>query len=1031
VTQFHGLRTRPFAAALLGALFVAASVGPASVSAGAPPSLSLAPVAPIVVTTTGPAAYSFGTIVGEVSQTFSLTNGGGSATSALVVSLTGSAAYAKSQDRCTAISLGPKKSCAITIRYTPASSADTATLTAMSTKPKASTTISLSGAKGISTTLRNAANAVIPAGGSVAAGVVVHDTATVDAGLGNTIPVGTSMTFRRFATIDCTGAHTDQVVAVPSGSQTATVSSAAFTPTAGRYAFDATFSGGGVVGAGTSSCEPFTIVDASIAISPASSSPTVGDAVVLTIAVTALPSGASRTFTSITPSVSPDPSSTSSTCGAPAVSGNLATCTVTINSDTAATYSVGASASLTVNGVALNRTTAGPAGPDGTGPASVAYSLAQSADLSITKTDATTAVAAGTANQYTIVVENHGPLDVTGAWVTDVLPVGLVNVTSPSLPAGVTFVNDEHGQLTWSGIALASGGSMTLLVSGLIDPALAPGSGSFVETATVHSPAAIPDANAANNTATDTDDLHASVDLGLSITDGLTSVVPGTTDAYTLTVTNDGPGIADDVTVVATLPTGFSVRDSFLVPAGATFHALAGGQVSWTGLAIGPGDSVSLNLTGTIDPSLAAGSGTFSLSATVSPAAGVTDLNGANDSATDTDSVSPTATLFAEVTVEGGASHVANLGDVVTIGVRVGNAGPSSATGVVVSDLLPAGLTFVDELVPASTSADPNTGTWTVGTIVPGQTVVLLVRATVGPIGTTVPSSIIVSASASADDASAALGSATVNVNAALQVVLQAKAGDTFSGTPDNRITAGSDVTYRLIVANSGGTTATNVTVTALLPANFTFLSFANPSPDVQLNGSTLTWTLASLAAGSGFLIDFTMATNSPSSPELDLATASVTSDETNQYGSANPAAMATSWPLEVWPSGDLGITLDDGLTTAPVGTVVTYTIGLTNAGPSDVGSATVTVAVPVGLTNVGTLSLPPGVTFTDHENGTVTWTGLSMTSGVPVTLSLSGMVGADAGPGSLTTVATVSTPSGVSDPVSGNNSAADTDTVP
>src|SRR5213593_2475952 len=47
------------------------------------------------------------------SQTFTLMNSGGSATGMLTVALSGSSAFTKTLDGCTATSLGPKKSCSV------------------------------------------------------------------------------------------------------------------------------------------------------------------------------------------------------------------------------------------------------------------------------------------------------------------------------------------------------------------------------------------------------------------------------------------------------------------------------------------------------------------------------------------------------------------------------------------------------------------------------------------------------------------------------------------------------------------------------------------------------------------------------------------------------------------------------------------------------------------------------------------------------------------------------------------------------
>lgn len=126
------------------------------------------------------------------------------------------------------------------------------------------------------------------------------------------------------------------------------------------------------------------------------------------------------------------------------------------------------------------------------------------ADLSITNTDSTGGfVTAGGTTNYTIVVSNNGPGDVTGATVTDNL---LPEVASDSW----TVTNQTGGATTspLSGPAdineivnLPSGSSITFVVAADIGPAAA---GTIVTGATVTPPAGITDPNPANNVATDT-----------------------------------------------------------------------------------------------------------------------------------------------------------------------------------------------------------------------------------------------------------------------------------------------------------------------------------------------------------------------------------------------------------------------------------------------------------------------------------------------------------------------------------------------
>ena len=76
-----------------------------------------------------------------------------------------------------------------------------------------------------------------------------------------------------------------------------------------------------------------------------------------------------------------------------------------------------------------------------------------------------------------------------------------------------------------------------------------------------------------------------------------------------------------------------------------------------------------------------------------------------------------------------------NVGDTITFTVTLTNAGPDAATGVQVTDLLPAGLTFVSA-TPSQGSYVGASGAWTVGTIAVGASPTLQLTATVTSSGT-------------------------------------------------------------------------------------------------------------------------------------------------------------------------------------------------------------------------------------------------------------------------------------------------------
>jgi uncharacterized repeat protein (TIGR01451 family) len=105
------------------------------------------------------------------------------------------------------------------------------------------------------------------------------------------------------------------------------------------------------------------------------------------------------------------------------------------------------------------------------------------------------------------------------------------------------------------------------------------------------------------------------------------------------------------------------------------------------GVSLIPGGTATFTVTANIS---ASATGTLVNTASVVPPAGVTDPNPGNNTATDTDSLTPQVDVGVTKT-DGTTSAVPGLSTTYTI--VVANAGPSTATNVAVSDPLPVGVT--------------------------------------------------------------------------------------------------------------------------------------------------------------------------------------------------------------------------------------------------------------------------------------------------------------------------------------------------
>ncbi|MGH3847995.1 MAG: choice-of-anchor D domain-containing protein, partial [Pseudonocardiaceae bacterium] len=215
---------------------------------------------------TSPGTYNYGTLTAgtSVSQTFTLANSGGSATSALTITLTGSAAFTKTADSCTGTSLGPRKSCTVTISYAPASAGqnDSGTLTATAHKAAATASLTLLGAAAKATPAISTSPG--PAG-PITASTFVTDTATLTGGFN---PTGT-IEFQLYSTNDCSGPVVDDETVPVSGDGTYTTPDGYMPMEVGTYYWGASYSGDASNNPVASGCgdESVTITPASPAIS--------------------------------------------------------------------------------------------------------------------------------------------------------------------------------------------------------------------------------------------------------------------------------------------------------------------------------------------------------------------------------------------------------------------------------------------------------------------------------------------------------------------------------------------------------------------------------------------------------------------------------------------------------------------------------------------------------------------------------------------------------------------------------------------
>jgi uncharacterized repeat protein (TIGR01451 family) len=217
-------------------------------------------------------------------------------------------------------------------------------------------------------------------------------------------------------------------------------------------------------------------------------------------------------------------------------------------------------------------------------------------------------------------------------------------------------------------------------------------------------------------------------DLAVTKSDGQASAIPGQGLTYTILVSNAGPADATGATIADSLP-------AVLQGATWTCSASTGSSCSPSGSG-GINDMVNLlangmltyTLTGTVDPTAA---GSLANTATVVAPAGVVDPNPGNNSDTDTDSLTPQADLSI---AKSDSPDPVGSGGTLVYTLTITNLGPSVSSGMSVTDVLPADVSFQSSSpgAPACTQA-AGTVSCSLGALLPSASHTVTIQTIVIP----------------------------------------------------------------------------------------------------------------------------------------------------------------------------------------------------------------------------------------------------------------------------------------------------------
>ncbi|NOZ49533.1 MAG: DUF11 domain-containing protein [Chloroflexi bacterium] len=460
---------------------------------------------------------------------------------------------------------------------------------------------------------------------------------------------------------------------------------------------------------------------------------------------------------------------------------------------------------------------------------------------------------------------------------------------------------------------------------------------------------------------------QAAIDLQISKDDGGVSVSPGGVVTYTLLYTNTGNWTT----------TGVFITDT--IPANATFNAAA----STAGWLCSPDNTAGSVCGFNLGNLLVGATGSVDIAFTVdNPVpAGVSQIDNTaflQDDGTrgpdstpsdnqDSDTTPIAAGIDLSITKDDGGATT-QPGAVVVYMLNYNNGGTQAATGVTITDTVPAHTTF---------NAAASTPGWV---CVPNANAGSVCTSTLGTVAAGVPASVVFSVRV---DSSVPAGVNEISNTAFIQDDGSSGPDPTpgnnqdsdntpLSAAPDMRIVKsdggaitapGGVVVYTLTYTNGGNQGATGVTITDTVPAHSTFSPGASTTgwsctPNNN-PGSLCTYTVGAVSSGSGGIIVFSVVVDDPVAAGVNqIDNTAFVQDDGSNGPDPTPGDNhdSDSTPVNVAP--DLAITKDDGGATGTPGSVVAYALIYQNKGDQDATGVTITDTVPAHTTfNAGASS--------------------------------------------------------------------------
>jgi large repetitive protein len=544
--------------------------------------------------------------------------------------------------------------------------------------------------------------------------------------------------------------------------------------------------------------------------------------------------------------------------------------------------------------------------------------------LTIEKTPDGGETAAGSKDHYTITVENKGTAVAHEVQVKDVLSKGqeflapaVANPTTgfAEKPAEANTPGTGETTVVWTISEIPAAGKVTIEVPIKTLPSLNDGE-EVSDLATVSSPQQVTEPSDPGSFK-----VHRETDLSVEKTAVQEFINAGENIEYELKVENHGPSDATGIVVTDELPANTVFKGSD--PA----CAEAAEVVTCKFAELKVGESHVFKFTVEVKSGT---TGSIVNTAKVKGDQPEPEPDVFPNESTVTTPIGGLARLAVEKI---GPEKPVLLGNDFTYEIKVENKGPSDAVEATVVDPLPSQVKFLSATTSVG-ECDEAPGallTCELGRMLPLAKATIVVTVEAAEVGKFVN----VATFNSETSPEPKEGEAPAEIVPAADLTI------TKTATPET-VEPDGTIAYTLHVENHGPSVAHKVKVSDPLPAGVDFVS---ADPGCALAGTTVTCELAELAIGAS--TDFHLTVHVPFAlgGGSVVNTATVGAEEGDPHPEDNTSTVTTT----VRPAADLAITKTMGK--AEAGKPLTYTLAITNKGPSDASAVTVKDTLPAGTT--------------------------------------------------------------------------------